>query len=268
VNPADTLLVSTRLTPDTMTQANVHGLERAASLIGGGLLLAHGLRSGGPAGWFQALLGGLALARGASGRCPAKRALLQPTPFESRLMEDHHWHSAKALSRSVTIDRPREELYRYWRDFGNLANFMSFIESVEVLTDERAHWVAHLPLLGRVEWTSRLTEDKPGERLAWMSEADTPLRNLGWVSFTDAPLGRGTEVQAVIAYEPPAGRLGYAFAQTFGRLPLMKAAQDLRRFKQLMETGEIATSRLTTQADARSLPRPTLTDPLSSGGIH
>lgn len=234
-------LVSTRHPVGGSDQPNVQGLERIASLVTGGVLLGHGLRSSGLGGWLQVLLGGLALARGTTGRCPAKRALT-PTPLESELAEENRWSSAKTLSRSITIDKPRTELYRFWRDFSNLSRFMTFIERVEVLASDRAHWVARLPMGKTLEWTTRLTEDRPDELLAWMSEPDAPIRNLGWVSFRDAPQGKGTEIKAVIAYEPPAGKLGYALAQTLDLLPTMKAAQDLRRLKQLMETGEIATN--------------------------
>lgn len=242
-------LAAERIPPERLHQPNVQGLERAASLAGGSLLIGKGLRRGGLGGCLQVILGGLALARGLSGRC-ALKAAMQPSPLEQQLIEDTHWRSAKALARSITINRPREELYRYWRDFNNLPTFMTFLDHIEILPGERVRWVARLPLGKRLEWTTHLTEDFPGERLAWESEADAPIRNLGWVSFQEAPDEQGTEIQALIAYEPPAGRLGHALAGLLDQLPALKTAQDLRRLKQLMETGEIATNRMSREGGA------------------
>ncbi len=235
-------LASQRIPAERLRQPDIQGLERAASMAGGGLLLGNGLRRGGLGGWLQVLLGGLALARGLSGRSRLKAAM-RPSPLEEQLIEDSHWRSARAVARSITIDRPREELYRYWRDFSNLPTFMTCIERVEVQSGDRSRWLARLPLGRTLEWTSRLTEDVPGERLAWESEADAPLRNRGWVTFRNAPDGRSTEIQALIAYEPPAGGLGHALGGLLDRLPAFKTLQDLRRLKQLMETGEIASGR-------------------------
>ncbi|GAB3471184.1 SRPBCC family protein [Azotobacter salinestris] len=257
-------LAAERIPPERLHQANVQGLERAASLAGGSLLIGKGLRRGGLGGGLQVILGGLALVRGLSGRC-ALKAAMQPSPLEQQLIEDTHWRSAKALARSITINRPREELYRYWRDFNNLPTFMTFLEHIEVLPGARVRWVARLPMGKTLEWTTHLTEDLPGERLAWESEANAPIRNLGRVTFRDAPDEQGTEIQALIAYEPPAGRVGHALAGLLDQLPAFKTAQDLRRLKQLMETGEIATSRMTRDARVETLqPVP----PTAEQGIH
>lgn len=259
-------LASERVPLEQLHQHNVQGLERAASLAGGTLLIGKGLRRGGLGGCLQVMLGGLTLARGLSGRCRLKAAM-QPSPLEQRLIENTHWRSAKTLARSVTINRPREELYRYWRDFRNLPTFMTFIERTEILPDERVRWVARLPMGKTLEWITHLTEDFPGERLAWESEPDAPIRNLGWVTFKDAPDDQSTEVQTLIAYEPPAGRLGHALAELLDQLPAFKTAQDLRPLKQLMETGEIATSRMAKEDNAAQA-RPEQPAPAPEQGIH
>lgn len=142
---------------------------------------------------------------------------------------------------AVTINRPREELYAYWRDFGNLARFMENVESIEVLDDTRSHWKVQGPN-GTYEWDAIVTEEVAGERIAWKSGEGADVRNSGWVSFGEASPGRGTVVTAAIAYSPPAGIIGKVVAKLSQKEPAIQARRDLRRFKQLMETGEIATS--------------------------
>ena len=142
--------------------------------------------------------------------------------------------------RAVTINRPRTELYAYWRDFANLATFMESIERIDVLDDKRSHWVVKAPAGRTVEWDAVLTQDD-GEVLAWESEAGADVPNSGRVEFRDAGK-RGTVVTATIAYDPPAGFIGKVVAKMFQREPAIEARRDLRRFKQLMETGEITVS--------------------------
>jgi len=146
------------------------------------------------------------------------------------------------LSRTVTIDRPRQELYAFWRDFRNLPLFMENIESVTVLDEQRSHWVVRAPADRTVEWDAVITEDEPGQAIAWASTDDASVRNSGRIEFRDSGNGRGTEVRATIVYDPPVGALGKLVAKLFQREPKVQARQDLRRFKQLMETGEVATA--------------------------
>ena len=146
------------------------------------------------------------------------------------------------VGRTVTIDRPRSELYSFWRDFKNLPQFMENIERIDVLGPDRTHWVVKAPAGKTVEWDSVITEELPDERIAWSATEDSDIRHSGSVEFRDAQGGRGTEVSATIVYDPPGGSVGKVIAKLFQREPRIQARQDLRRFKQLMETGEIATS--------------------------
>ncbi|MBD8676933.1 SRPBCC family protein [Sphingomonas sp. CFBP 13720] len=141
---------------------------------------------------------------------------------------------------AVTINRPRHELYAYWRDFANLATFMHNIRSIDVLDRNRSHWTVAGPN-GDYEWDAVVTEDVDGERIGWKAE-NSDVANSGQVSFADAAPGRGTVVTAVIAYSPPAGIVGKVIAKVTQKEPAIEARRDLRRFKQLMETGEIATT--------------------------
>lgn len=144
--------------------------------------------------------------------------------------------------RTVTINKPREALYAFWRDFSNLPTFMDNVQRVDVVSDTRSHWVVKAPAGKTVEWDACITEDVPGECLAWEASEDADVPNSGRIEFRDAQGGRGTIVQATIAYDPPAGVVGKVIAKLFQREPAIQARRDLRRFKQLMETGEISTA--------------------------
>jgi uncharacterized membrane protein len=142
------------------------------------------------------------------------------------------------VGRSVTINRPAHELYAYWRDFANLATFMENIERIDVVDRDRSHWVVKAPGGTHVEWDARVTEDQDGRVIAWTSE-NADVANSGRVEFKEAG-ARGTVVTATLLYDPPAGFIGKIVAKLFQREPNVQARRDLRRFKQLMETGEIA----------------------------
>jgi len=156
--------------------------------------------------------------------------------------EERGWHEAALVGRTITVNRPRQEVYAFWRDFRNLGRFLENIESVTPGDDRRSHWVIKAPGGRTVEWDSVLTEDMPGEALAWESAEGADIKNTGRIEFRDGPPGRGTEVTATIVYGPPAGDLGKLIAKLFQREPKVQARRDLRRFKQLLETGEISTS--------------------------
>lgn len=145
------------------------------------------------------------------------------------------------VGRTVTINRPRGELFAFWRDFSNLPAFMENVERVEVIDDSRSRWVVKAPGGGTVEWASVLTQVREGEVIAWASEEGADVPNSGRIDFRDAQGDRGTIVTATILYDPPAGVIGKLIAKMFQREPAIQARRDLRRFKQLMETGEIAT---------------------------
>jgi uncharacterized membrane protein len=146
------------------------------------------------------------------------------------------------IGRTVSINRSRQELYEFWRDFRNLPLFMENIESVSILDGNRSHWKVRGPAKTEFEWDSVITEDVPGEIIAWASAEGARVENSGRVEFRDSPNGRGTLVSVTIAYDPPAGALGKAFAKIFRREPRIQARTELRRFKQLMETGELPTA--------------------------
>jgi uncharacterized membrane protein len=145
-----------------------------------------------------------------------------------------------AVARAVTINKPAAEVYAYFRDFSNLPSFMENIVSITVADDTRSHWVVKAPGGTTVEWDARVTEDQPDRLIAWTSEEGADVPNSGRVEFRDAG-ARGTVVTATIVYDPPAGVVGKLIAKMFQREPAIQARRDLRRFKQLLEAGEIAT---------------------------
>jgi uncharacterized membrane protein len=151
-------------------------------------------------------------------------------------------HEAASI-RAVMINRPRQELYDFWRDFRNLPTFMENVKAVELMESGRSSWIIAGPGGADVELVSEITEDRPGEYIAWRSTQESDIDHTGWIEFRDNPFGRGTEVRVFVDYDPPAGALGKIVAKVMQREPRIQARRELRRFKQLMETGEIPTSK-------------------------
>jgi uncharacterized membrane protein len=146
------------------------------------------------------------------------------------------------IRKAVTVARPAEELYRFWRNFQNLPTFMNLLDSVEVIDDRRSRWRMRTPRGKLVEWESEIIEDRPHDRISWRASAGSPLQSSGEVRFVRAPGGRGTEVHLTVKLEPPGGPLTAAVARTFKQAPEIQVQNDLRRFKQVIEVGEVVCS--------------------------
>ena len=146
-----------------------------------------------------------------------------------------------AIQRAVTVNKPRAELYRQWRDFPQAPRWMEIVESVTE-TGEGHHWVVRGPGDKTVSYDTVITEERDGEVLAWESVAGSKIRSSNRLEFRDAPGGRGTEIHARMTYDPPLGPLGKAAALVTQKAPEFQVLRDLRRFKQMVETGEIATT--------------------------
>ncbi len=143
------------------------------------------------------------------------------------------------VEESVTINRPVLEVYRFWRNFENLPRFMDHLESVTVSDDTHSHWVAKGPAGTRVEWDAIVHNEVEDELIAWRSLPGAEVNNAGSVHFTPTPEGSGTDVRVVLSYEPPAGKLGAAVAKLLGEEPSQQVADDLRRFKQVLDSGDV-----------------------------
>jgi uncharacterized membrane protein len=160
----------------------------------------------------------------------------------SRTSQPSSREEAMQAKTAVTVKRPVEEVYRFWRDFANLPSFMIHLASVQPTGNGRSHWTANAPAGRTVEWDAEVVEDKPSERIAWRSLEGSQVSNSGAVWFTPAPGGDGTEVRVELAYDPPGGALGKLVAKLFGEEPQQQITDDLRRLKQVLETGEVVRS--------------------------
>ncbi|HEV7137745.1 MAG TPA: SRPBCC family protein [Steroidobacteraceae bacterium] len=199
------------------------------------LALARGSRRGRAAVALAAVAGVTALDVLAAVRLTGSRA--------GRMVPGVSGRTDIYLERSVAVSKSPEECYRFWRSFENLPRFMHSLESVRQLDERRSRWVAKGPLATRLEWTSEITADRPGEELAWRTLDDSGAANAGSVRFEAAPAGRGTIVRVSLHYSPLGGALGAGLVRLLGHDPQSRIREDLRRFKQVMETGEIPTTR-------------------------
>lgn len=199
-------------------------------------------RTGAPPAWI--VLGALTVA-GLGAAALYARAESAPRPADSapgRTAKRPRFGDFAVTGRTVTIGRPRQEIYEFWRDFGNLG-FMDNVASVSEVEPGLMRWEIRAPAGTTVTVDTRIVSDRPGEEIAWRSIEGSEIETEGKVMFRDAPGGRGTEVEAIIAYKPPFGEAGRMIAKLFGREPSIQGRRELKRLKMLLETGEIATSR-------------------------
>jgi uncharacterized membrane protein len=148
---------------------------------------------------------------------------------------------ANHIETSIAIEKSPQELYGFWRDFKNLPLFMKHLESVTELDLRNSHWVAKGIGGARVEWDAEIYNEIENELIAWRSLENADVVNAGSVRFQKGPLGHGTYVRVTVNYNPPAGKLGATIAQLLGAEPRQLIKEDLRRLKQMLEAGEIAT---------------------------
>ena len=225
---------------------NVAGVERWASAIGGAALTAYALKQlkeRSPAGAMLAAAGTALIYRGATGHCAMYKAA-----GIDRAAGSSHTRRALGGSRGVhveesfTINRRADELYAFWRKFDQLPAFMRHLVSVTPLDDRRWHWVARAPAGRTVEWDAEIINEIPNELIGWRTVDGAAVVSAGSVHFKPAPGYRGTEVRVRLQYAPPAGKVGARIASLFGHEPSQTIKEDVRRFKQLIEAGEVATT--------------------------
>jgi uncharacterized membrane protein len=216
--------------------------ERWASGVMGGALAWLGLRQRSLGGLAVAALGAGLIDRAVRGHCPFYGALNLDTAHAEPARPEEYFARAVHVEHTVTINKSAEELFRFWRDFSNLPRILNHVEAVVVTDNKHSHWIARAPAGYTVEWDAQIINEEPNRLIAWRSLADASVSNAGSVRFIPAPGDRGTEVHVVLDYIPPAGRVGWAVAKLFGREPKQQVTEDLRRFKQFMETGEVPVS--------------------------
>ncbi len=146
------------------------------------------------------------------------------------------------VRRSININRSPEACYRFWRDIDNFPRFMQHVDEIRVLDATRSHWKVRTPQGGQVEWTAELSSDVPAQQLGWRTLPNAGLYHAGVVRFLPAPGSRGTRVEVDFSYRAPLGKTDRRMATLLGDEPSQQVDEDLRRFKQLIETGEIPTT--------------------------
>lgn len=220
--------------PSSEPVSSLGETERLTSLIGGGALVLMGLRQGSLRGALTALTGGGMIYHGTTSKKSITDTVGEAVSVGQTVK----------VEKSVSIfNKSPEELYQFWHNFENLPSFMKHLKSVTVINEQRSHWVVNAPGNTTVEWDAEIVVDDPDKKLiAWSSVADATIDNSGFVRFQAGPPGRGTEVKVVLEYNPPGGIVGMTIAKLFGEEPEQQLGDDLRRFKQVMETGEIATT--------------------------
>jgi uncharacterized membrane protein len=226
---------------------NVGRTERWISGLGGAALLGYGLRRS----RLRVLLVPLGIGlirRAVTGHCEINRAIGRNSAREGAAAAVARLERGEGtkIEQAVVIARPRDELFRFWRQLDNLPRFMDHLESVTVLDQRRSHWVAKGPLGTRVEWDAEIQHEIPDEILAWRSLPGSEVDQAGSVQFTPAH-GGGTDVRVVLRYAAPAGGAGETVAHLLGDDPARQIADDLRRFKQVMEGGQVPASTSVTE---------------------
>jgi uncharacterized membrane protein len=202
-------------------------------------------RRGDNAAWIALGVGALLGAAGYAVYQQRTRNPVAHRPADSapgRTARQRRFGRYAVVGRTVTINRPRGEVYAFWRDFQNLPQFMENVRGVEVAGDV-TRWSIRGPMGRDVGVETRIVADDQDALIAWRSIDASEIDTEGKVTFRDAPAGRGTEVEAIIAYVPPGGELGRWVAKVLQAEPELQARRDLKRLKMLMEAGEIATAR-------------------------
>ena len=218
---------------------NMGTAERIASLIAGALLVSRALtRKKSWTGAATGLVGVALLRHGITGFSYTRRALGINTADSEGSRASVRHESGVRVDEAITINRPREEVYRFWRDLSNISQFMENVESVLAVNGtNRSHWVAKGPYGKCIEWDAEIINEKENELIAWRSLDGADVPNAGSVHFKDAAGGRGTQVNVELEYAPPGGAVGAFVARVFGEDPSSQIRDDLRRLKTRLEAG-------------------------------
>jgi|GEM_PF-120728 len=232
-NPED---AKSMLPPATgSTNINVGPGERILSTFIGAAATVYGLRHiGSLGGLSMAIAGGVLLSRGLTGYCMVNNAIGRNSNTVTRKT------SAMEIKGTFTVNKPRSEVYAFWRKLENLPLFMKHLEEVTEEDSVNSTWKARVPGgVGTVTWKALITEDRPQELLTWASQPGSTIDNAGEVVFKDAPGDRGTEIHVHMTYRLPAGDVGTIAGKLFNPVVEKMMKDDLRRFKSILETGEV-----------------------------
>ncbi|MBI1912743.1 MAG: DUF2892 domain-containing protein [Deltaproteobacteria bacterium] len=212
---------------------NVGRTERWLSVLGGAFLAVRGLSKKNLSGAALAAAGGYLVYRGQSGHCPVYEGLGITTSRAATGLE---------FEDTITLNRPVNEVYKFWRNLENLPDFMEHLEAVKQIDNKLSHWVARIPGNIKLEWDAEITDERENEFIGWRSLPDSDIRNEGIVMFRKAPGDRGTEVKLHFIYYPPLAGAGKGAIRLLDAITFRQIHDELRKFKQIMETGEIPTA--------------------------
>lgn len=244
----DQPLISTHTPPDANRSGTMTKAERTLSLTAGAALLLRGWRKGGLSGVLQIAAGAYGVFRGAAGHCALKQALT-PTPYEAQFSSEHQWPISEAITRSITIMRPLEEVSAFIARPENIGPLLRWVDSVEQLTPDTARWNLRAPAGRRLQCTLVQSDTQDPNVLHWNTPGDARWAHDISVSVTPAPAGRGTQVKAVVVCKPAMGTLGYGLARAISLFSDKALLNALQAVKQQLETGEVSNNRLRPDQD-------------------
>jgi len=208
------------------------------------MLAFMGLKRGSWSGLALAAVGGELIHRGATGYCPMYQALGVRSGAKGQGADTTSvpYELGLRVERAVTINKPREEVFRFWRNLENLPRFMKHLQSIRVIDDRRSHWVTKGPAGRTMEWDAEIINEIENELIGWRSLDGAQVDNAGSVHFKSTTNGRGTEVRVLLQYNPPGGAVGATLAKLWGEEPSQQIEGDLRRLKQILEAGALPTT--------------------------
>jgi len=241
--PTKPPLTAVRSVAPSRDHPNLGPAQRLFSISGGLALILNGLRHRGPLGIAQAALGLGAAWRGYTGVCQLTHQLDQ-TAYEHFMQKDAGWSSSKAISRSVTINSPRGEVFAFFLAPENLAGLMPWVQSAQTIDEHSSRWTASGPLDKQLSWTIKQNIIQQDQALQWDTAYQGPWKHRIEATFSDAPPNRGTEVKVVLAVEPFPGSAAYALASAIAQFSDRALLNLLRQVKQQLETGEVATNQM------------------------
>ena len=219
-----------------MARRNISEAERWASAIAGAALAAWALQRRARDGWVFGALSGVLLYRAGTAHCPVYAAAGISSAADSGTRRALSGPGGVIVHSEATVNRPATELYAFWRRLETRPSVMRHLQSVTALDDHRSHWVATAPLGTTVEWDAEIINDVPNRIIGWQSIEGSTVVTAGSVNFAELPDGSGTTVRVRLQYDPPAGKIGAWVARLLGEEPSVQIDEDLRRFKQLMES--------------------------------
>lgn len=240
---SDYPLIATKTTTYRLHHPDIGPPERTLSALAGGALLVNALRSGGVSGALQAVLGAYCLYRGASGHCIIQRKL-KPTPFEQQFQRSHGWQASEAITRSVTVAKPLEEVLDFLKQPVNIGPLIPWVDTIEAIDERTSKWTAHGPMDQTLTWTLQMEDTDDTASLQWRTLPEGKWQHVVTAQLKKAPGNRGTEVKLVVVCEPAGGKFGYALASAISAFSDKAVLNLLGSLKQQLETGEVSTNQM------------------------